>query len=148
VLSFTPTASAAREPLFSVAVGQVRVRYPRRYFGMGLQLIVDSNGYRLWFLTVRSAAGETIGPAADKQTIVTASTLNPKEFGPARAATRMWRGRCPPHELDLTAGMPGQRPRVERCPSSARCALARSLPKARLRRRDPARGLCETSGIG
>jgi hypothetical protein len=92
VLTFTPTASAAREPLFSVAVGQVRVRYPRRYFGMGLQLIVDSNRYRLWFLTVRSAAGETIGPAADKQTIVTGSTLNPKEFGPARAATRMRRG--------------------------------------------------------
>ncbi|HEV8527978.1 MAG TPA: hypothetical protein VGS60_10575 [Actinomycetes bacterium] len=88
VVSFTPTTGAAREPLFSVPVGQVKARYPKLYFGLGLKLIVDSKGYRLWLLPMRSAAGDR---TIDGDTIVVGNKFNANELGPARAATRTWR---------------------------------------------------------
>ena len=70
-----------RDPLFSVPVSEVRARFPKRYFGKGLQLITGGKRYRIWFVEVRriSTGGSTRR----------GYYLN--EVGPARAATQTWR---------------------------------------------------------
>ncbi len=77
-----------RTSLFSVPTSEVRARFPRLYFGLGLQLIVEGKRRRFWFVGLRSAAGER---TTDGQTIVAGNSFDLKDVKPARAATREWR---------------------------------------------------------
>jgi hypothetical protein len=71
-----------RDPLFSVPVSEVRARFPRLYFGLGLKLITRGKRYRIWFVPLRwiSTPGSS-----------TVRGFYLKEVGPARAATQTWR---------------------------------------------------------
>ena len=81
------------EPEFSAPAGAVRVRSPRLYFGLGLKLIVEGKRYRLWFVGLTSAAGESM---MDGTAIVAGNAFETREIGPARAATRAWRAALSP----------------------------------------------------
>ena len=81
------------EPEFSAPAGAVRVRFPRLYFGLGLKLIVEGKRYRLWFVGLRSAAGES---TMDGTAIVAGNAFETREIGPARAATCAWRAALSP----------------------------------------------------
>jgi hypothetical protein len=58
VVTFTREGSGP-DPLFSAPVEKVRVRFPRLYFGLGLQLTVEGRRHRVWFVSLRSAVGDT-----------------------------------------------------------------------------------------
>ncbi len=66
----------------------MRVRFPRLYFGLGLQLIVQGKRRRFWFVGLSSAAGEG---TMDGQTIVAGNQFDMKDIKPARTITRQWR---------------------------------------------------------
>src|SRR5438132_525433 len=65
-----------RDAVFSVPASQVRARFPRLYFGLGLQLIVEGKRPRFWFVGLRSAAGEQ---TMDGQTIVAGNAFDLKD---------------------------------------------------------------------
>ena len=90
VVSFTPDESPDQRPLFAAPLDEVKVRFPKLYFGLGLQLVVTGKRYRIWFLPLRSAVGETTSVRGDKQTIAV-DAFHTSDLGPARAATREWR---------------------------------------------------------
>ena len=75
----------------SVPVRDVSARFPRLYFGLGLVLVVDSKRYRLWFVPLRSAAGEATGRPGAERTIVAGNAFLLSDVGPARSATHKWR---------------------------------------------------------
>jgi hypothetical protein len=86
-LTFTQDDSAP-DPLFRAPVGQVRVRFPWLYFGLGVQLTVEGRRHRVWFLSMRSAAGDQ---TMDGKTIVVGNAMDAAELGRARRTTRTWR---------------------------------------------------------
>jgi hypothetical protein len=90
-VTFTPQGGSEQGHLFSAPIDEVKVRFPKLYFGLGLQLVVSGNRYRFWFVSLSSAAGETTGAAGDKQTIVVGNSFKLSEVGTARSATRIWR---------------------------------------------------------
>jgi hypothetical protein len=49
--------SDARGLLFEAPMTKVRFRVPRRYFGIGLTLIVDDRSHRFWFVPMTSMTG-------------------------------------------------------------------------------------------
>jgi len=68
-----------------VPASQVRARFPRLCFGLGLQLIVEGKRHRFWFVGLQSAVGEgTMGG----QTIVAGNAFDLKDVKPARAVTQ------------------------------------------------------------
>ena len=66
------------------------VRFPRLYFGLGLQLVVGSTRHRVCFLPLRSAVGDEVGDA-EGSTIAAGNKFDLDELRPARATTRIWR---------------------------------------------------------
>jgi hypothetical protein len=67
-----------RDPLFSVPVDEVRARFPRLYFGLGLQLITRGKKHRIWFIPISGTGGGGQG-------------FWLKDVGPARSTTQTWR---------------------------------------------------------
>jgi hypothetical protein len=87
VVTFTREGSGP-DPLFSAPVEKVRVRFPRLYFGLGLQLTVEGRRHRVWFVSLRAAVGDT---TMDGSTIVVGNKFYVEGIGRARNTTRMWR---------------------------------------------------------
>ncbi|MGE5827369.1 MAG: hypothetical protein ACM30G_03270 [Micromonosporaceae bacterium] len=93
VVTFT-SGGGGKEPgrlVFSVPADQITARFPRLYFGLGVQLTVAGKRYRFWFVSLRSAAGQAVGPPGSQETIVVGNQFSLHEVGPARAAVRAWR---------------------------------------------------------
>jgi hypothetical protein len=92
VLTFTTRGGRKSLPgqVFAVPVEQVTVRFPRLYLGLGLQLTVRGKRYRFWFVSMRSAAGQTVGAAGGGGTIVVGNEFDLTELRSARIATRRW----------------------------------------------------------
>jgi hypothetical protein len=90
VVTFTSRERAEQGHVFSAPFDTVKARFPKLYSGLGLQLVVNGTRYRLWFVPLRSAVGETMGIGEDER-IVAGNTFDLKELGPARSTSRMWR---------------------------------------------------------
>jgi hypothetical protein len=73
-----------RDPLFSVPVEEVQARFPRLYFGLGLQLITHGKKHRVWFVPIRWIPFGSADSGGGRGFYL-------KEIGPARSATQTWR---------------------------------------------------------
>jgi hypothetical protein len=81
--------SEAQGSVFRASADEVRVRFPRLYFGLGIKLVIADKAYRLWFVALQSMRGET---DSDGQTVMVGNSFLISDVGPAREAVRQWRG--------------------------------------------------------
>jgi len=51
--------SDAHGVVFRAPLEEVRARFPKLYFGIGVKLAVADKAYRLWFVGLQSMRGET-----------------------------------------------------------------------------------------
>jgi hypothetical protein len=84
VLTFT---SDDRGLHFQAPVTSVRIRIPKRYFGIGLNLIVDGRSHRFWFVPMSSMAGST-GPNG---TAIGGNSFPLSAVRPAKETVREWK---------------------------------------------------------
>jgi hypothetical protein len=85
--------SQERGLVFQATVQEVRASFPKLYFGVAAKLAVGGKTYRLWFVPMKSMAGEReseFGEGRDR-TVVAGNKMLLKDFGPAKAAVRQWR---------------------------------------------------------
>jgi hypothetical protein len=80
--------SDAHGLVFSAPLEDVRARFPKLYFGMGIKLAVGGKAHRLWFVRWRSMRGER---TSEGRTVVVGSKFSVSDIGPARDAVRKWR---------------------------------------------------------
>jgi hypothetical protein len=81
-------ASDAHGLLFQAPLEEVRARFPKLYFGIGMKLAVGGKTHRLWFVPMQSMRGET---TSEGKTVVVGKKFSLSAIGPARAAVRRWR---------------------------------------------------------
>jgi hypothetical protein len=80
--------SDAHGLIFRVPLQEVRARFPKLYFGLGIKLAVGDKAYRLLFVRLQSMRGQT---DIDGQTVVAGNQFLLSDVGPARVAVRQWR---------------------------------------------------------
>jgi hypothetical protein len=85
--------------VFRAPVEEVRVRFPKLYFGTGIKLTVGGKAYRLWFVPLRSMRGET---TSDGETVAAGNKFFLDDVGPARAAVRKWRAALLPRHRTVS----------------------------------------------
>lgn len=80
--------SDARGLLFEASIAEVRFRIPKRYFGIGLKLIVDGRSYPFWFVPMTSMTGTS---AIGGGTNIGGNSFPLSAVGPAKEAVREWK---------------------------------------------------------
>jgi hypothetical protein len=84
IVAFT---SSAHGLVFRAPLQEVRARFPKLYFGIGIKLAVRDKTYRLWFVRLQSMRGEQVGG----ETVVVGFKFRLRDVDPARVASRQWR---------------------------------------------------------
>jgi hypothetical protein len=79
--------SDARGLLFEAPVSGVRLRVPKRYFRIGLTLIVNGQRHRFWFVPMTSMAGTR---DVDGALNLGGNSFPLNEVRPAKDAVRAW----------------------------------------------------------